>query len=197
MRRWMVPLGTALLGCSAFAACTQESPMNQDSSIREKIVASVAQDLDWNTDDVVVQSSEALSTGQCKFYRASNRALPDAGVVHYGLPDDGALIGGANDRLATAEVLRRCGGQADATWWANVVSAFDGQAAGRPVLPEDKLSISLIASAGGSYFAPRLTTTGGQAVAEFFVIQHATQPFVIKASLPRQGPLEVVATPVR
>lgn len=171
--------------------------METESSLREQIVASAGKRFGWDAGDVVVQPSEALSTAQCRFFRASNRKIPDAGVVHYGLTNDGSLIDGAQDRPATAEVLRRCGDQADADWWARVVTAFEAQASGRPVTPDDKLSISLIDSAGGRYFAPRLSTDGGRTMVEFFVIRHATQPFLVKASLPAEGPLDLVVTPVR
>jgi hypothetical protein len=196
-RRWALPLAAAVLGCTAFGACTKESPMDTESSLRERIVASVAKQFDWDADDIVVQPSEALSTAHCRFYRASNRTMPDAGIVHYGLTDDGSLIDGAHDRHAGAEVLRRCGAQAGAEWWARVVTAFEAQASGRPVTPDDKLSISLIGSAGGRYFAPRLTTADGRQGVEFFVIRHATQPFLVKATLPEAGPLDIALTPVK
>ncbi len=190
--------GISVLFVLAAIAAAPRHASTQDiaPAIRERVVAAAGQAFGWKADDVLLQPSELQASAGGRFYRASNRAIPDAGVVHFAQGRDGAWIDGARDPDAAAEVLRQCGRDADADWWARVVTVFEAKAAGRLVAAYDKLSIGLIESAGGQYLAPRLSTVDGRARLEFFVIRHATQPYRVTAELACEGPLRLDVVPV-
>ncbi len=165
--------------------------MNIDDAVRDTIAGSASKAYRWQPSDVVVDADEQLSTPGCKVYRASNRSLPDAGILTYAVLPDGGLAGGADEAQAAADVLRACGGQASVDWWMQVIGRFVGDAAGRIVAADDRLSIGLIEAAGGKFAPPVLDHAGNGTRLEYFVIRRMTEPAIVTAELPANGPLRV------
>ncbi|WP_242111883.1 hypothetical protein [Luteimonas aquatica] len=165
--------------------------MTQNSALHQKIVAEAGQRYHWNPSDTVVSTDTQLSTDGCTIYRASNTALPDAGVLTYAALPEGQLVGSQDGREASAQILRACGSGQDAEWWAQVVARFIGETNGRVVTDDDKLSIGLIQARGGNYAPPALHKESDVTRLRFHVIRRMTEPALVEALLPPQGPIEV------
>jgi hypothetical protein len=181
----------ALLLCASASGCEARRPVQPDDVVRERITAAMGEAYQWRADEVDVRESDLSPAGTCRFYRATNRARMDAGAVHVAVTPDDALIAASNDATAAADVLHRCGAQAPAEWWAEVVSRFSGRAAGKVVLPDDKLSVNLVEATGEPYAAPRLARDASGTTLHYFVLQRAIVPASVEATLDAKGGLSL------
>lgn len=172
-----------------------------ENAVRTRISAAAAQTGGWHVADVKVKPNEDLDRGGCTFLLAYNTKAVDAFPLNYALLPDGRIAGVDLTGMAAATaLLRDCGKDADANWWAAVVTRFSGKAGGTPLTADSFASqIDVVRKAGIAFKPPTLTRTHGTTRLEFFSLGVAMPigtyiPYHIVATLPQQGELTVAVS---
>jgi len=157
----------------------------------------------WQAADIGVEpvSIPGLDRNGCIFMVAINNThVKDFILLYYGLLPDGRIAGvDITGNAAAATVLRLCGQQADANWWAQVVACLSEDAAGvAPVINRVPNAFAELVKAGLDVKPPTLTRSEGATTVEFFARPLELQrPLHIKATLPDQGDLTVIVKRLR
>lgn len=164
-------------------------------------VAQAAVAAGWNAEDVNVLPYAELDTRGCTFFHVVHKRIMDGPTLEFVVLPDGRVVGGdpaKGDGGAAAGVLRACGADASAEWWAEVVTKFSGQAAGKVVKSaKNAADVSEIERRGGSFSPPSLQRDGDAARLEFFAIEYEpTRPFKVVAHLAADGRLDIVNQPL-
>ena len=199
--------GIALALASMTAASTwaaQQGNPSMDNATRTRIAAAAARSAHWRTGDIVVKPNDDLDRGGCTFLLAYNGSANDVPPLHYALLPDGRIAGvDLTGNAAVTALLRACGKQADANWWAAVVTRFSGEAGGAPLTADSFASqIEEVRKAGGDFKPPVLTRSEGASRLEFFSLGTAVPvggyiPYQVTAILPDQGELTVTVKNLR
>lgn len=158
------------------------------------VKTAAATEREWDPSDITVGSVSDLDRGGCAFYRASNEAQLDSQPTHYAVLPDGQVVGSvATDPSALAAVLRACGHDAPAEWWAQVITRFSGEVGGVVVDPETAPSaVRKIREAGAEYAPPTLVTDSGSTTVTFYVMHYEEgTPYRVTAVLSGDGTLRV------
>lgn len=160
------------------------------------VVAAVARDHGWSQDQIEVGSVDALSVGGCEVYRVSNRARLDSQPVHYAALPDGTLVNGSSQRdgdgdSGAAAVLRACGQNAPAEWWAQVVSRF-APVGGVMVDDHAPSAIRRIRQSGADSYQPVLQPKDGAKVLTFYSNDYErSTTYRVTATLDAGGSLRI------
>lgn len=180
-------------------ACSKEIAMDANLSPERsgeraaEVTAAVARDHGWSKDQIVVGSMDALSVGGCEVYRVSNRARLDSQPVHYAVLPDGTLVSGSQrggDSGAEA-VLRACGQNAPAEWWAQVVSRF-APVGGVMVDDHAPSAIRRIRQSGAASYQPVLQPKDGAKVLTFYSNDYErSTTYRVTATLDAAGKLSI------
>jgi hypothetical protein len=157
--------------------------------INNSIKNAAAKDHGWNAGDVQVGTVERLNRNGCSFFRATNSAQMGRQPAEYAVLPDGKVVGSAG----AARVLKECGKDAPAEWWAQVITRFSGKVSGIVVDPKNAPSaLRKIREAGGEYSPPKLVTERGSTSVTFYTIQYEEGlPYEVKAALTSTGTLAV------
>lgn len=158
--------------------------------------ARVAEALGGSASEVEISAEPALDLGGCRFLRATHRARPGSPAGQFALlPDDRVVDSFAADGASADAILRACGAQAPAEWWAQVVTRFGG-VGGVLVDPQNSPSaVRKIREAGAEYAPP--TLDGARRMITFFVIHYEeNKPYKVTARLADAGGLQVTRTPL-
>lgn len=156
--------------------------------------ARVATALGGSAADVELSAEPELDFGGCRFLRATHRARPGSHSGQFALlPDDRMVDSFAADGASADAILRACGAQAPAEWWARVVTRFGG-VGGVLVDPGNAPSgVRKIREAGETYAPP--TLDGARRTITFFVIHYEeNRPYKVQARLADAGGLEITRT---
>lgn len=149
-----------------------------------KVKESVAQANGWPLHEIEVAEVHGLRQAGCTFYRAYNPEYMDLA------PTDRAVLPDGQVAEDAAEVLRECGTDAPAAWWAGVVDRLGG-VPGLLVDAHAPSAIRKIRAAGGDW-TPSLEVHADGATVDFFTVDYeASAVFQVKATLPREGALIV------
>jgi hypothetical protein len=189
----------ALLGLASGLAHSDGSRA-MDTSTRDRIVAAAARDHRWNAADVDVRDNAELDRGACRFFLAVNAKVPSHDVGNYAQLGDGRVAGvdvSGND--AAAAILKACGADAPADWWASVVARFSGDVGGLVLTADgNPFAIKKIRDAGVDFKPPALTRSGDAATLTFFTMDiGANRAFLATATLSASGVLTVQTKPVK
>ena len=158
--------------------------------------ARVAEALGGSAADVELSAEPELDFGGCRFLRATHRARPGSHSGQFAvLPDDRMVDSFAADGASADAILRACGAQASAEWWAQVVTRFGG-VGGVLVDPQNAPSaLRRIREAGETYAPP--TLDGARRAITFFVIHYEeNRPYKVQAQLADAGGLKITRTPL-
>lgn len=195
----------ALLFGAALASCTlaPEAPKRQavrsPTAVTDEVLALVLQGTGWQPADVVLSSDDgmaALSSPSCRFYDASNNAIPGAGVMRFVLDGHGALLARSGDMEGLARLLRSCmPPHADALLWARMLAAFSCVLSPTVITPDDKLAQATMPA--GRYVPPTMHRTNGDTHVGFLAQHHNRRVFLVQAALPASGPVHINMQPVR
>ena len=188
----------ALLGV-ALGVFHMDGSHAMDDSTRDRIVAAAAREHGWKAADVDVRTNEELDKAGCSFFVAVNARAPSHDVGNYAVLDDGRIAGvDPTGNAAAAALLKGCGKEASADWWAAVVARFSGDVGGL-VLTSDgnPFAIKRIRDAGIEFKPPSLVRGAGAATLTFFTMDvNANQAFLATAVLSEAGTLSVRTQPV-
>ena len=170
-----------------------------DTSTRDRIAAAAARDHQWKAGDVDVRANEELDKAGCSFFVAVNARQPSHDVGNYALLGDGRIAGvDVSGNAAAAELLKACGKEASADWWAAVVARFSNQVGGLVLTADgNPFAIRKIRDAGVEFKAPSLVRGAGAATLTFFTMDiDANQAHQATATLAADGTLSVRTQPV-
>jgi hypothetical protein len=177
----------------ASTACAQGSKMDStdaNASLRQAVVAA-----GWQPDDIDLVADGRLDRAGCRFHTALHRKTLDAPALALATLPDGTVVAGGDDAGA-ARLLDACGTDAEPEWWAEVVTRFGKDAAGKVVKPSNAADIEAIEQRGGRYRAPDLSRDGDAIVLSFHAMQYEPKrPSAVTARL-ENGALEVTSAPV-
>lgn len=168
--------------------------MDVSKETRQAAKARVAAALGGSDADVELSAEPGLDFGGCRFLRATHRARPGSHSGQFALlPDDRMVDSFAADGASANAILRACGGEATAEWWAQVVTRFGG-VGGVLVDPANAPSgVRKIRAAGEEYAPPTLDAT--RRTLTFFVINYEeNRPYKVQARLADAGGLDVTRT---
>ena len=175
-----------------------------DHATHTRIAAAAARSMRWQTADIVVKPDDELDRGGCTFLLAYNSNVHDTFPLHYALLPDGRIAGvDLSGNTAATALLRACGKQADANWWARVVTQFSAEAGGTPLTADSFASlIDEVRKAGGDFKPPTLTRSAAASRLEFFSLGTVMPvggyiPYQVTAILPDQGELTVTVKNLR
>lgn len=153
----------------------------------------------WQSQDVEILPNATLNRAGCSFYTAVHKRRMDGPAIELAELPDGSVVSGAPaDVAAAASLLARCGADAPADWWAEVVARFSGKAAGRVVKSrEQAYDVGEIEKHGETFHAPVLEQAGDSTQLRFYSIRYEpSQPFRVSARLSSQGALTVTNEPL-
>lgn len=170
-----------------------------DDATRGRIAAAAAQAYDWKAADVEVRPHEELDRGGCHFYIALDTSGPAHAVGNYAVLDDRRIAGvDVRGNAAATLLLRQCGKDAPADWWASVVARFSGEVGGLVLTADgNPFAIRKIKDAGVAFAPPALVREGDATTLSFFVMDVGIDtPYRVQAVLPAEGPLAIAAKPV-
>lgn len=199
------PIRTAFVLVSlmtAVSACAdQKGAQTMDHATRERITAAAAASRHWDAADIAIKPNEDLDRGECRFLLAYNPHAPGTFPANFAVLPDGRIAGAAGvdvtGNAAATALLRTCGQQADADWWAAVVTRFSDQAGGMP-LTKDSFSsqIKEVEATGATFQPPTLKHAGGASTLEFFSLGTVMPvggyiPYHVTAVLPEHGSLTI------
>ncbi|ALN79813.1 hypothetical protein [Lysobacter antibioticus] len=170
--------------------------MDADTSAADvvaEVSAAAVRDHGWSKDQIEVGSTQALDLGGCRFYRVSNRARAGQQPADYAVLPDGSLVSGtqAGGASGAEAVLRSCGQNAPAEWWAQVVSRF-APVGGVMVDENAPSAIRRIRKSGASSYAPTLRPDGNAKVLTFYSNDYErSTTYRVTATLDAAGKLSV------
>jgi len=178
-----------------------------DNAARTRIVnaavaAASSRRSKWQAADIGVNptSIPGLDRNGCIFMVAHNPHVKDGILLYYAFLPDGRIAGvDITGNAAAATVLRLCGEQADANWWADVVACLSEDATGvMPVIYGVPNVFADLVRAGLDVKPPTLARSEGATTVEFFARPLELQwPLHIKATLPDQGDLMIIVKRLR
>lgn len=177
----------------ASTACAQGSKMDStdaNASLHQAVVAA-----GWQPDDIDLVADGKLDRAGCHFHTALHRKTLDAPALALATLPDGTVVAGG-DNAGAARLLDTCGTDAEPEWWAEVVSRFGTDAAGKVVKPSNAADIEVIEQRGGRYRAPDLNRDGGAIVLTFHAIQYEPKRASTVTARLQDGALEIVRAPV-
>ena len=184
---------------TAWAA--EQRNLSIDNATRTRIVtAAVAANSDWQTADVEVSPDGVLDLNRngCIFMVAVNPHVWDGILSRYVLLPDGRIAGvDITGNAAAATVLRLCGQDADANWWAHIIVRLSEAAGAVPVINGVPDAFAKLVKAGLDVKPPTLTRSEGATTVEFFAggmflpVGYII-PLHIRATLPVHGDLTVI-----
>lgn len=189
----------ALASIAAASACAaQHGTLPMDNATRARIAAAAATSGHWQAADVKVKPNDELDRAGCRFLLAYNAKAMDAFPLNYALLPDGRIAGvDLTGNAAVTTLLRACGKEADANWWAAVTTRFSGQIGGIPLTADSFASqIQKVRDAGAEFKPPTLTRGNDAVTLEFFSLGEVMPvgefiPYHVTAVLPKDGELTV------
>lgn len=193
--RWpILLLATAL----AQAAAAADGRTAMDKAMRERVVAAAAQAHGWKAADLDVRPNEELDRAGCRFYLVVNET-PAHAVGNYAVLPDHRVAGvDVRGNEAAALLLRQCGGDAPADWWASVVTRFSDDIGGLLLTADgNPFAIRKVREAGATFTPPTLVRADDGARLSFFVIDVGIDtPYRVEVTLPAQGPISISSQPL-
>ncbi len=94
-----------------------------NETIQGKIANIVNKDHGWKADQVRVDEVEQLRHGSCAFYTAGHTVRPLSYLLNYAVLPGETVLSTSDDRV-TSRILDACGSDAEAEWWAEVITRF-------------------------------------------------------------------------
>ncbi len=167
--------------------------------IQQKAKARMVEALGGSTSDIELSALPDLELNGCHFLRATHRARPGTQPGKFAvLPDQRVVDSFAKDGASAEVILRACGAQAPATWWASIVTSFGGVGGVLVDGEHAPSAIRKIRQAGEEFAPPALVATGADRTITFYVMNYEEElPYKVQARLPKGGGFEVTRTAMR
>ena len=168
--------------------------MDLSKEMQQAAKARVAEALGGSTADVELSAEPELDFGGCHFLRATHRARPGSHSGHFAiLPDDRVVDSFAEHSASADAILRACGAQASAEWWAQVVTRFGG-IGGVLVDPKNAPSAVRKIQQAGEAYAPPALDANRRAITFFVIHYEENHPYKVRAQLDDASGIQISRT---
>lgn len=166
-----------------------------DRATKNLVLRTAVKEHGWKPGDVRIGAVEKLERNGCSFYRATNTAQVGRPPSEYALLPNGEIVG-AN---GAEKVLRACGKDAPAEWWAQVVTRLSGKVRGLVVAPRSApTAVRKMRAAGKEWTPPKMVAAAGTTSLVFYTMHYEEGvPYEVKVALPAKGALSVTSKVVQ
>lgn len=136
-----------------------------DNKIREKIIDAVHKEHGWKTNEVRVDEIDRLRHGSCSFYTAGHTVRPLSYQLNYAVLSGDVVVSTSDDQALT-KILKACGSDAPAGWWAEVITDFHQELGSGVVLHDARQNagaVRKVQDAKRDFVPPAFAQEGGGA----------------------------------
>jgi hypothetical protein len=161
-----------LLICVLLALNGSMEEKKMDEKIQHLITQAAHQELGWKTDEVRVDEIDRLRRHSCSFYTAGHKVRPISYQLNYALVSGDQIVGSGNQNAA-AKILDACGGDAPASWWAEIVTRFHPDLVPGIVLQDpstNRAATRRIEAAKKEFKAPAFSNESGGKTISYYLL---------------------------
>lgn len=165
------------------------------AAIEERIRRHSAAHEGWKVKGMDIKAMDDLARSGCVFYSVGHTAQLDSARRSYAVLPDGTVVNG-RQAGELERLLSTCGREADAPWWARLISRF-ASVGGLLVDSDAPSAIRRLKAKGVTDTQPSLSRSAdGETIVRFYTydydISQATQ---VQARLSKDGRLSLSQTP--
>ena len=165
-----------------------------DQKIENLILQKVHKEQGWKTDEVRVDEVDRLRRGSCSFYTAGHTVRPLSYQLNYAVLNADTVLSLADEK-AVSKVVESCGKDANAGWWAEIVTRFH-QDLGSGVVLHDATTntgaVEKIKSVSKEFANPSFGTSAGSKTVTFYMLEpESFSVFSVTAAFHSDGSVTV------